>query len=828
MKRFAVAIPFVVYTLLSFGQNVTKTMLRLPDTGQTGNYTDTFGEDSDYTINPPAFILNGNGTVTDTVTGLMWQQADGGEMTVENAAAYCDALVLGGFSDWRLPAPHEAFSILNHSLPNPALNGAVFTNSNAQYWWTGAAQVNDPAKIWVTNAGGGIGNHLKTETISAGGTKRFHVRAVRDVQIPAVIQNRFTDNGDGTITDNLTALVWQKIPISDTLNWEAALNYAENLSLAGAGDWRLPNIKELQSISDEAFTSPSVNTNYFNDIVVGKYWSSTSLPNQTTRAWYLDTRFGITTYDQKTLRHSLICVRGPQNDAPVATAYRNVILIIADDLGSDYCGFYENHLDTAAMPNIRRLLSRGVRFRKAWSNPLCSPTRAGILTGRYSFRTGVGNAVGGAGSAVLDTSEITIPRLLHLYAPDGIATANIGKWHLHLPVPNSNYLFPNLLGYDHFEGNFTGVLNSYTNWTKVTNGVAATVTNYATTETVDNAVTWIKGQADKPFFLWLAFNAPHTPIHLPPAGLHSYTMLSGTAADMDANPKLYFKATVEALDHEIGRLFDSLQVFQLWDSTDIIFIGDNGDDQIVAQTPGGAKGSIYQEGISVPFIISGPSVISPNRASDALVNTTDLFATILELTGDDGWADHIPENNPVDSKSILPILKNLATNIRPWAFTEVFKVPAAAGDGKAMRNADFKLLDFDNGTQKFYNLTLDPSENVDLLNGTLSDLQRANYVYLCTEMSTLVGTGAFCDAAVATDDPASADGAFSAYPNPFHAHIYLPEKYEQASVELLNALGQVVFSGTHPENRDFSDLAEGVYFLRVLEEGGSVIQLRKD
>ena len=84
-------------------------------------------------------------------------------------------------------------------------------------------------------------------------------------------------------------------------------------------------------------------------------------------------------------------------------AQRNVILIIADDLGSDYCGFYENHVDTAKMPNIRRLLARGVRFRNAWSNPLCSPTRAGILTGRYSFRTGVGTAVGGT-SPVLDTA----------------------------------------------------------------------------------------------------------------------------------------------------------------------------------------------------------------------------------------------------------------------------------------------------------------------------------------------------------------------------------------------------------------------------------------
>ena len=101
-------------------------------------------------------------------------------------------------------------------------------------------------------------------------------------------------------------------------------------------------------------------------------------------------------------------------------AQRNVILIIADDLGSDYCGFYENHVDTVSMPNVRKLLNRGVRFRYAWSNPLCSPTRAGILTGRYSFRTGMGDVVA-PGSKEIDTAEITIPRLLKKYSLNKIA-----------------------------------------------------------------------------------------------------------------------------------------------------------------------------------------------------------------------------------------------------------------------------------------------------------------------------------------------------------------------------------------------------------------------
>lgn len=311
---------FLTSTLLSiffssFSQSVTKTMLRLPDTGETSGYTSTFGEDNDYTIYPPSFLLNGNGTVTDTITGLMWQQDDGGEMTIENALLYCDTLTLAGFSDWRLPHTHESFSILNHQYSNPALDAAVFIPTQAEYWWTSDRQANDSNKIWVTNAGGGIGNHLKTETISAGGIKRFHTRAVRDITVPPVITNHFTDNGDGTITDNLTNLIWQQNPYPDTLTWEQALMYADTLSLTGISDWRLPNIKELQSINDESLINPSLNTNYFIVSGVKKYWSSTTLPNQTTKAWYLYTQFGITTYDFKTLKHNLICVRGNQNNA---------------------------------------------------------------------------------------------------------------------------------------------------------------------------------------------------------------------------------------------------------------------------------------------------------------------------------------------------------------------------------------------------------------------------------------------------------------------------------------------------------------------------------
>ena len=300
----------IFFTTLTFSQSVTKTMNLVPDTGQITSYTATFGEDNDYNINMPSYANNANGTITDNVTGLMWQQADGGEMTIETAFTYADNLVLGGFSDWRLPTPKEGFSILNHQNNNPAMNSTYFTTSAAEYWWTNTYQLGDLTKVWTTNAGGGIGNKPKSETISAGGTFTYHARCVRDTTTPTTIANHFTDNANGTITDNVTQLIWQKVPNTSAVTWENALAYAEGLSLATYTDWRLPNIKELQSLNDETLSNPSANTTYFTTIGVKNYWSSTSLPNQTTRAWYWSTQFGITTYDTKTNTDYVICVRG--------------------------------------------------------------------------------------------------------------------------------------------------------------------------------------------------------------------------------------------------------------------------------------------------------------------------------------------------------------------------------------------------------------------------------------------------------------------------------------------------------------------------------------
>ena len=209
------------------GLNAQKLIrFKLPDSGQTGSFTQTKGEDSDFLINPPSFTDNGDGTVTDNNTSLMWQKTDGGEMIFENAGPYCSSLTLGGYTDWRLPTGIELFSINNYTHLNPALDTVYFTVTNAQYWWSSEKQADDSTRIWVVNAGGGIGAHPKSETMSAGGTKYFNARAVRSLITTEFPGPHFTDKGDGTIKDNYTGLTWQKIQSHDTMTWEEAVVWA--------------------------------------------------------------------------------------------------------------------------------------------------------------------------------------------------------------------------------------------------------------------------------------------------------------------------------------------------------------------------------------------------------------------------------------------------------------------------------------------------------------------------------------------------------------------------------------------------------------------------
>jgi len=412
-------------------------------------------------------------------------------------------------------------------------------------------------------------------------------------------------------------------------------------------------------------------------------------------------------------------------------AGQNVLLIIADDYGADAMGLY-SPAETAPTPTLDALAAGGVRFTNCWANPVCSPTRACILTGRHGFRTGVGFP-----DDAIDLNEFTIADAM---STAGYATACIGKWHLS-DETNGGEDNPNLMGFDYYSGKTGGSVGDYFAWSKTVNGVTEDVSNYATSENVDDAIAWIANQGAAPWFLWLAFNAAHTPYHLPPTDLHSYGDLPNTREDIASNPVPYFHAMIEAMDTEINRLLSSMAP-EVIANTTVIFIGDNGTaGEVSPQVVRSAKGSLYEGGVWVPCIVSGPAVEGPvNRTHDALIHVVDIFDTIIEIAGVDP-ATARPEGTQIDSLSFAPYLADPdLPNIHTYSFAERFSQNGMAADGKTIRNESYKLIRFDDGHEEFFDIANDPTESRDLLAGgrTLRGTKRSNYEALVASLDTLL------------------------------------------------------------------------------------------
>lgn len=389
-----------------------------------------------------------------------------------------------------------------------------------------------------------------------------------------------------------------------------------------------------------------------------------------------------------------------EGDGPIpATQSPNVLMLIADDFGVESSICYPELAgpEIASMPRIAELCDRGMVFENVWSSPTCSPMRAGMLTGRHGFRTGVGEQVTRANGVEIGANELTLPRVLDA-ASTGYRHASFGKWHLGGDLDN-----PNIMGWSHFSGLFDGALADYESWTKTVDGETTSVNRYATTEIVDDALAWIDS-SDEPWLAWVAFNAPHTPFHLPPTDLHS-SELSGTQNDIDANPRAYYIAALEALDTEIGRLLDSIAPDEL-DNTVVVFMGDNGSPgQVSGYEQGHAKGSLHEGGIHVPFIVDGPGVA--NGRSAALVGTVDMFATVLDLAGVD--VDAELAGTPLDSVSFRRVLEGADDGSSEVIMSEIFGTQTRPNrQGKTIRDAQYKLIDFDNGQTEFFDLVADP------------------------------------------------------------------------------------------------------------------------
>ena len=360
----------------------------------------------------------------------------------------------------------------------------------------------------------------------------------------------------------------------------------------------------------------------------------------------------------------------------------NVLVLVADDLGVDQLRLYGQGSDFPPTPNLELLAASGVVFLNAWSEPTCSPTRAALMTGRHGLRTSIGIAIDPfADSFGLRASEVTLPEMLDLGTGARYAHALIGKWHLS-PF-SAGDLAPNQAGFGHFAGSLEGQITNYSSWRRVVDGVPATSTRYATSAAVDDALAWIDRQ-NSPWFCMVAFQAPHAPFHAPPSALHTQNLPSGpprsSCAPMAGNdPRPYYKAMVQALDTEIGRLLSSLPAREFARTT-ILFLADNGSDPCVAAPPTNrAKGTLYQGGIHVPLIASGYRV--ERGVSPALVTTSDLFATVAELAGVE-LAETLP-GHALDSISFVPSLAEPALGMRRFAFAEVF-TPNGDGNPRAL------------------------------------------------------------------------------------------------------------------------------------------------
>lgn len=402
---------------------------------------------------------------------------------------------------------------------------------------------------------------------------------------------------------------------------------------------------------------------------------------------------------------------------PTSDSLPNILLIIADDMGLDATPGYNIGTEKPIMPVLQDLGANGLTFDNLWANPICSPTRASILTGKYGVRTGVLSA--SPPNNAISLSETSIQS--YLSENTTYKSAVIGKWHLS-NNSNGGADNPNLMGIEYYAGLLAGQHQDYSDWSFTENGETSNVQEYSTTFFTDLAIDWLQ-QQQSPWFLWLAYTAPHTPFHLPPAELHSSDNLSGDAADIDANPRLYYFAMLETLDTEMGRLLSSIDR----DNTVIIFIGDNGSPGQVAQAPYSrthAKGSVYQGGINVPMIVSGAGVTRTGQREDALVNSTDLFATIADLAGTGLESIH-------DSNSFKNLLDGGQIEEREFIYSEVDENTTAW----TIRNLKYKLIEFQDGTQELYDLETDPYEESDLISsGLSSEEQQAK-----TELENLAG-----------------------------------------------------------------------------------------
>lgn len=393
----------------------------------------------------------------------------------------------------------------------------------------------------------------------------------------------------------------------------------------------------------------------------------------------------------------------------------NILLIISDDQGVDASAQYSYSEDLPNTPTLGALATDGIVFDNAWATPACTTTRGSIITGLHGVNSGIDKV-----PDYLEPTTKTIQRhLKSTSASSDYRTAVIGKWHL----GGDEADHPNSAGIDYYAGNL-GNIDDYFDWELTINGTQTHESQYHTSKLTDLAINWINDQ-NSPWFLWLAFSAPHAPFHLPPEDLHQRN-LTGASDDIDANPRQYYLASIEAMDAEIGRLLDAMPEADR-DNTLIIFIGDNGTPKKTLDTNvyirPHSKGTLYGGGVRVPMLVSGAGVDRNNERDNALINSVDIYASIAEFTGS--------PDNTVDGQSFIDLFSASNTDARHYNYVEYVSADVS---GWAVTDGIFKLIEFADGTQEFYQLSNDWDERTNLID------QAATYTQEITAFENFAAT----------------------------------------------------------------------------------------
>ncbi len=368
----------------------------------------------------------------------------------------------------------------------------------------------------------------------------------------------------------------------------------------------------------------------------------------------------------------------------------NIILIVADDMGYGDFGVFNNGL--VRTPSLDQLVLDSTCLTQHYAgSPVCSPSRAALLTGRYPQRTGAFTPQEVLGLDRIALDEVTLGNALQ---QAGYKTGYIGKWHN--GALDRRY-HPNARGFDEFIG-FLGGWADYYQWRLDYNGKSRhSDGTYLTDVLTDEALQFVHRHRQEPFFLCLMYNAPHSPLQAPQEIVQRYY-------DLGLRPSVAITyAMIEVMDKGLGRLMSELDRHHLSDNTLVMFTSDNGPafmlrpDQLPADMDrnttrfncgfAGAKGSVYEGGIRVPMVIRWPAALRAGVAVDALIHFTDWFPTLLRLAG-----ASLPQGLALDGHDISSILHGESLQQEPrrfWQFNSYYPV---AGINAAMRDGAWKVV----------------------------------------------------------------------------------------------------------------------------------------